>query len=468
MPWFGRRLERGCDMHLAFEPTSVEQTHSVVEHTSRYAVKQTTVTPRTTAVLTPAPHHTVTLPTAPHHTVTLPTAPHHTVTPPPSYTSTLAPHHTVTPPPSYPSTLAPHHTVTPPPSYTSTLAPHHTVTPPPSYRSTPAPHHRVNLVPPCAVQPTPQSTVGPRTHAIKQTPYHTVKPTTRFNFAATPQLHRAVEPVSRFTAEPTQHSTIEARRPVPHCKVGSTTHYDFTATPVADHTVESTNSHTSTHPTVNPLYTDFSDGHLPHTSFSIPNTHTHTRVSPQKIVAFDCEMIGCEPSFHTIAYRRLKGKKKRPKEESVAGRCTIVGYHGNILYDKYIRPNQRILDLRTRFSGITPENMKTAVPIHRARREIRSILEGKIVVAHDIKQDLEALSLSLPKDSIRDTSCYPGLRIKAGLNVLLPPSLKLLSLHLLGERIQTGAHCSLVDARTTMKLYQLVETEWEKSLEMTD
>ena len=179
-----------CIWHL------IEPTHSVVEHTSRYAVKQTT------AVLTPTPHHTVTK----LHIQTSTTSQGQLSTSLCSSTNT---------------------TVN---SWTKNA------------------HHQADTI--------------------------QVKPTTRFNLAATPRPHRAVEPVSRFTAEPTQHSTIEARRPVPHSNVGSTTHYDFTATPVVDYTVESTNSHTSTHPTVNPLYTDFSDGHLPHTSFSITNTHT--------------------------------------------------------------------------------------------------------------------------------------------------------------------------------------------------
>ena len=128
MPWVGRRLERGCDMHLAFEPTSVEQTHSVVEQTSRYAVKQTTV-PRTTTttVLTPTPHHMV--------------------TPPPSYTSRPAPHHTVNLVPHCAVQPAPQSTVEPR-THTIKQTPYHTVKPTTrfNFAATPQLHRAVEPV----------------------------------------------------------------------------------------------------------------------------------------------------------------------------------------------------------------------------------------------------------------------------------------------------------------------------------
>ena len=182
-----------------------------------------------------------------------------------------------------------------------------------------------------------------------------------------------------------------------------------------------------------------------------------------RVVAMDCEMVGCQPNPLLLAART--GKRKRAKEISVAGRCTIVDYYGEVLYDSYIRPNQPILSLRTPFSGITPKHMRTATPIDKARLEILEILRGKIVVAHHITHDLDALSIKLPSESIRDTAFCIPLRKMANLSPHDIPSLKTLSRLVLGEEIQQGPHCSHEDAWTTMSLYRCVEGEWEREVQ---
>jgi DNA polymerase III epsilon subunit-like protein len=105
--------------------------------------------------------------------------------------------------------------------------------------------------------------------------------------------------------------------------------------------------------------------------------------------------------------------------------------------------------------------MKTATPIDEARLQILEILRGKLVVAHHIKHDLDALSITLPPEAIRDTALCVPLRRMANLTPHEMPSLKKLSLLVLGEEIQQGAHCSYVDAWTAMSLYRCVEEEWE-------
>ena len=186
----------------------------------------------------------------------------------------------------------------------------------------------------------------------------------------------------------------------------------------------------------------------------------------EQVVALDCEMVGCEPDISTLLEWQTKRRKRnKTREVSVAGRCTIVDYYGNVLYDSFIRPNQRITSLRTKYSGITANDMKRATPIDGARLEILEILQGKLVVAHHINNDLDALSIKLPPEAIRDTGFCLPLRHKANLNVLEVPSLKKLSRLILGQEIQTGAHCSCVDARITMQLYRCVEEEWERALE---
>lgn len=75
---------------------------------------------------------------------------------------------------------------------------------------------------------------------------------------------------------------------------------------------------------------------------------------PSKLVAIDCEMVGTGPGGRT----------------SDLARCSIVNYHGDVVYDKYIRPIEPIADYRTRWSGIRKHHMKNATPFKTAQKEV--------------------------------------------------------------------------------------------------
>ena len=202
----------------------------------------------------------------------------------------------------------------------------------------------------------------------------------------------------------------------------------------------------------------------------------------KKIVALDCEMVGCleinmpraqgagtssdllRGTLNKVAMKSKRKKKRKPllREASVAGRCSIVDYNGRVLYDEYIRPNEEILSFRTRWSGITPSDMQLAIPFDKAQAEILDLLDDCIVVGHSIVNDTDSLKMELPPpERVRDTSHYVPLRTMAGMNRASVPSLKKLANALLGLEIQKGAHDSVEDARVSMKLYKLVEQEWE-------
>ena len=70
-------------------------------------------------------------------------------------------------------------------------------------------------------------------------------------------------------------------------------------------------------------------------------------------MAMDCEMVGLGPF-----------------RESGLARCSLVDYHGSVLYDKFIRPEGDITDYRTPVSGITARNMEGATPFAVARLEV--------------------------------------------------------------------------------------------------
>ena len=158
----------------------------------------------------------------------------------------------------------------------------------------------------------------------------------------------------------------------------------------------------------------------------------------REVVALDCEMVGVGAS-----------------KQSALGRCSIVNYNGDIIYDSYIRPSQPITDYRTMWSGITPRHMQQAKPFVAAAREIQTIIAEKIVIGHDIRHDFSALQLNHPQQLIRDTSSLQVLLL------LHAPSLRLLAKVLLNCDIQKGRHCSIEDARTCLSIYKLFENSWE-------
>ena len=207
----------------------------------------------------------------------------------------------------------------------------------------------------------------------------------------------------------------------------------------------------------------------------------------KRIVAMDCEMVGClevntprvqvtdstssadklRSTLNKVEMKpgaRRRKRKRNPlmREISVAGRCSIVDYHGRQLYDEYIKPNQQIVNLRTRWSGIKWTDLESAVPFDDAQAEILQLVDGCVVVGHALENDTRSLNIYLPPEQIRDTSYYLPLRRMAKLNCSHPPSLKKLAKALLGLEIQKGSHSSLVDARVSMKLYKLVERKWER------
>lgn len=81
------------------------------------------------------------------------------------------------------------------------------------------------------------------------------------------------------------------------------------------------------------------------------------RSGPSKCVAIDCEMVGTGPQGRV----------------SELARCSVVSYSGDVLYDKYVRPEMPIVDYRTRWSGITRQHMHKAIPFQVAQKEVRTL-----------------------------------------------------------------------------------------------
>ncbi|KAG9251842.1 ribonuclease H-like domain-containing protein [Emericellopsis atlantica] len=154
-----------------------------------------------------------------------------------------------------------------------------------------------------------------------------------------------------------------------------------------------------------------------------------------KYVAIDCEMVGVGPGGH----------------DSVLARVSIVDFHGKQIYDSYVKPREKVTNWRTAVSGISPKQMRFARDFDEVQKDVAQILDGRILVGHDLKHDLECLALSHPVRDIRDTAKFHNFR-KLGNG--RKPALRILAQELLGVEIQSGAHSSIEDARVTMLLFR--------------
>lgn len=166
-----------------------------------------------------------------------------------------------------------------------------------------------------------------------------------------------------------------------------------------------------------------------------PNEGLAKDVEVGKYIAIDCEMVGVgEGGFgHALA------------------RVSIVDFHGQQVYDSYVRPKEKVVDWRTRISGITPKHMATAREFEAVQIEVAQLLKGRIIVGHDLRHDLDVLILDHPRKDIRDTAKFSGFK-KYGHGP--KPALRVLAREILAVEIQTGQHSSIEDARVAMLLFR--------------
>ncbi|XP_030622357.1 apoptosis-enhancing nuclease [Chanos chanos] len=176
-------------------------------------------------------------------------------------------------------------------------------------------------------------------------------------------------------------------------------------------------------------------------------------MSPDRLVAMDCEMVGTGPGGQC----------------NELARCSLVGYSGIVLYDKYILPRHPVTDYHTGWRGITEHHLIRALPFEEARKEILQILKGKVVIGHALHNDFRALEFIPPRHLIRDTSRMHCLRDMCGVPVKACVPLKTLAQKLLSREIQGDrlGHCSVEDARIALELYKLVEEQWEADMAST-
>jgi len=165
-----------------------------------------------------------------------------------------------------------------------------------------------------------------------------------------------------------------------------------------------------------------------------------TRVT--KYLGLDCEMVGVEGG------------------QSILARVVIVNSFGNLIYDKFVKPKEKVFDYRTWVSGIRSGDLKDAYPFEQAQKEVADLIKDRIVVGHALEHDFRALLLSHPFSLTRDTAKYRPFQRSKG----KPRKLKFLTKKYLGITIQSGEHKPDEDARAALALYKHFKKEWEGTI----
>ncbi|KAH8360356.1 RNA exonuclease 4 [Drosophila serrata] len=164
-------------------------------------------------------------------------------------------------------------------------------------------------------------------------------------------------------------------------------------------------------------------------------------------LAMDCEMVGVGHNGN----------------DDMLARVSIVNRVGEVLLDKHVKPRLEVTDYRTSVSGIRPHDIANGEDFDVVQDEVVKLLHGRILVGHALRNDLAVLNIRHPFEHIRDTSRYkPLCKLVSNGHT---PSLKRLTLAVLGQEIQTGEHNSVEDARAAMGIYNRIATDWEKYLE---
>ncbi|KAJ1652796.1 3'-5' exonuclease [Dispira simplex] len=162
-------------------------------------------------------------------------------------------------------------------------------------------------------------------------------------------------------------------------------------------------------------------------------------------LAMDCEMVGVGPSG----------------TESALARVSLVNFHGQVVLDEYVCPEEPVTDYRTAVSGISPHHLEGAPSFRAVQIAVSKITKDRVLVGHALDHDLKALLLTHPRHQVRDTAYHPRFRkLVCGKT----PALKFLAHAYFGITIQDGHHSSIEDAQVAMLTYRKFKAELDSRI----
>jgi len=152
----------------------------------------------------------------------------------------------------------------------------------------------------------------------------------------------------------------------------------------------------------------------------------------QKLIRFvDCECT-----------RSARRERKTPLS------VTIMDYEGKIILNKLITPRDHIVDFGAKYHGITEKKARNQEDEYEVIKTIQSLMEGKILVGHDLA--LEISSLLIPKYKLMGVRDLAGAKVFKSRNMLIKNNgqrykLQTLAKEICGLTIQNGLHSALED-----------------------
>lgn len=89
-------------------------------------------------------------------------------------------------------------------------------------------------------------------------------------------------------------------------------------------------------------------------------------------VSVDCEMVMCDKAIQL-------------------GRVTVVNESGEIVLDKYVRPNEPVTNYLTHITGITAAHLEIGEELDSVSDELYEVLSDHIMVGHSLQGDIKVL-----------------------------------------------------------------------------
>merc|ERR1712126_513872 len=102
-----------------------------------------------------------------------------------------------------------------------------------------------------------------------------------------------------------------------------------------------------------------------------------------KILGMDCEMVGVGTDG----------------VDSILARVSIVNHFGNVLYDKFVAPREKVTDYRTSVSGVRPEDLVNAPEFKLVQAEVAELIRTGFSWVMLFITILKSYSLITPRSS---------------------------------------------------------------------